>query len=236
MRVIAFDTATTATAAALRDEQAGIELSLRDDPPPGARPRHASQLMAQIVELLRRTNTSWSQIDRIAVGVGPGTFTGLRIGVSTARALATARQIELSAISSLQSVALKAATEAACVLAAIDARRHEAFVAAWTTAGNRLSEQLIQPLAAGPDELAALLRTLPQHPVAAGSGALEFRAVLERAGAFVPGSDSELHRVDALCHCRLALVAPVRAPKEIVPEYLRLADAELARRRNAAAK
>lgn len=115
MRILGFDTATRATTVALCDFDAGaepgasvsatLELQARDDPRSGERPRHATRLMASIVELLGRAGSQWDEIDRIAVGVGPGSFTGLRIGVATARALAWARAIELVGVSTLQSLA-----------------------------------------------------------------------------------------------------------------------------------
>jgi tRNA threonylcarbamoyladenosine biosynthesis protein TsaB len=233
MRILGFDTATSATTAALCDDAAGISLEARDDPPAGARPRHATLLLSQIVGLLDRASTGWDAIDRIAVGVGPGTFTGLRIGIATARALGAARDIPLTGVSSLQSLALGACgASGACdtILAAIDARRGEAFVAAWRSDGDRLGERLIAPRALGPDALHALAGALPGKALAIGSGAVEFLQLLERAGALVPAPDSQLHRVTAVNHCRLALGAPGRAHGEIQPEYLRPPDAEIALR------
>jgi tRNA threonylcarbamoyladenosine biosynthesis protein TsaB len=238
VRVVGFDTSTAATTAAILDEPAGIALSLRDDPPRRARPGHTALLMAQVVELLEQTGTRWNEVDRIAVGVGPGTFTGLRIGVATARALGAARGVPLSGISSLEALALGIASagepDPGYVLVAIDARRGEAFVAAWRTEDRRLAERVVAPVAAGPESLAQLVQKLAAPVLAAGSGALEFRSVLEHAGAVVPDPDAQVHRVDAICHCRLALVAPAQPLTEIVPEYLRPADAELARRVNPA--
>ena len=85
--ILAFDTATPATTVAVCGEHA---LELRDDPPPGERPRHATRLLPLITEVMEESGASWDSFERIAVGVGPGTFTGLRIGIATARALARA--------------------------------------------------------------------------------------------------------------------------------------------------
>src|ERR1700744_3187312 len=102
MRVLAFDTATALTAVALRDVGEApnvcllstVDLAAVADPPAGQRPGHAQRLLALINELLTQDG-GWEGVDRIAVGVGPGTFTGLRIGVGTAHALArsTARPL-----------------------------------------------------------------------------------------------------------------------------------------------
>src|SRR5277367_5576041 len=88
MRVLAFDTATALTAVALRDlgdapnvcSLSTADLSAVDDPPTGGRPGHAQRLLALINDLLTQSG-GWAEVDRIAVGTGPGTFTGLRIGI-----------------------------------------------------------------------------------------------------------------------------------------------------------
>jgi tRNA threonylcarbamoyladenosine biosynthesis protein TsaB len=66
--------------------------------------------------------------------------------------------------------------------------------------------------------------------LAIGEGAVEFRVALERSGALVPDDESELHSVSAINHCRLAGGLRAGAPDEVRPEYLRLPDAEIARR------
>jgi tRNA threonylcarbamoyladenosine biosynthesis protein TsaB len=247
MSILGFDTATAATAVALLDLDRGVELELRDDPAAGARPRHVTRLLPLIAELLERAGAGWEAVDLIAVGVGPGTFTGLRIGIATAQALGRARSIPLAGVSTLQSLALGAASTAGtagaadpggAVLPVLDARRGEAFAAAWRLgppAAQALGEQLAEARALTPDELAGVARDLGPSALAVGPGAIEFRVQLERAGAVVPAEHSELHRVSATYHCRLAsLMSPTAATAEISPDYLRLPDAEIALRRRAA--
>jgi tRNA threonylcarbamoyladenosine biosynthesis protein TsaB len=254
VRILAFDTATASTSVALLDTEAGVELEGRDDPVPGERPRHTTRLMSLIVELLDRAGGGWDALDRIAVGIGPGTFTGLRIGVATARALAQAGDIELVGISTLQSLALNARSahgrsaagthedlpSVEAVLAVIDARRGEVFAAGWGLAPEAaasealLGEQLLEPSPLGPAELGELVPRIARPTLAIGPGAIEFRLQLERSGAVVPADDSMLHRVSSLNHCLLAAAAHVAdGAGEILPEYLRLPDAELTRRRQA---
>lgn len=227
MRILAFDTATPATTVALLDEDARIELEARDDPPRGERPRHASRLMPLIIELLDRSGTDWAGLDRIAVGVGPGTFTGLRIGLATAHALARARSIPLIGVSTLRSLVMNAEDRDRTTVAVLDARRREVFAAAWD---RRTGEPLIEPAAMAPDRLGAILAQHGPPVLAVGDGAVKFREVLEPSGACVPDDSSELHRVTAANHCRLARSRPAQNPDEVRPEYLRLPDAELARR------
>jgi tRNA threonylcarbamoyladenosine biosynthesis protein TsaB len=234
LRILGFDTATRATTAALWDGF-GLELQRRDDPPPGQRPGHAARLMPLIADQLEDAGLDWDSIDRIAVGVGPGTFTGLRIGVAVARALAQARQIPLVGISTLESLALGARRATGgepapdpvrAVLAVIDARRGEAFAAGWDLDGRLL----LPARALTPDALAGRTAELGGGVLAVGDGAVEFRTVLERAGAQVPEDRSDLHRVAAINHCRLADGRPESLPDEIRPDYLRRPDAEIARR------
>ncbi|MBK5229704.1 MAG: tRNA (adenosine(37)-N6)-threonylcarbamoyltransferase complex dimerization subunit type 1 TsaB, partial [Thermoleophilia bacterium] len=119
---MAFDTATAACSVAIRRRDG----ALFDHRPATARmfeqPAHATDLLPAIVELLERAELDWSDLDRLAVGVGPGAFTGLRIGVASARAIATARSLPLTPVSSLAALAAGAgAGDTAAVLPVIDA-------------------------------------------------------------------------------------------------------------------
>jgi tRNA threonylcarbamoyladenosine biosynthesis protein TsaB len=237
VRILAFDTATRATTVALCDE-AGEPLELRDDPPADQGPNHATRLLPLAAKLLARRDLTWSDLDRIAVGTGPGTFTGLRIGIATARALARARGIPLSGVPTLQSLALNAcsrwvahAEDVDTVLAVLDARRGEAFVAAWEVREiEQPAAQLLPAQAVASADLENVLAELGRPALAIGDGAVRFREPLERTGALVPEASSELHRVTAASHCRLARNLTGGLPDEIRPEYLRLPDAEIMRR------
>jgi tRNA threonylcarbamoyladenosine biosynthesis protein TsaB len=118
------------------------------------------------------------------------------------------------------------------VVPVLDARRGEVFAAAWpaTRPAGRRWEALLEPRAASPEALADDIRRLGPGTLAVGDGAIEFRAVLERSGTRIPEDRSFLHRVSAINHCRLAEGEAPGDPAEIRPEYLRLADAELALR------
>jgi tRNA threonylcarbamoyladenosine biosynthesis protein TsaB len=233
--ILGFDTATRATAVALA-EDGRVLLEARDDPPRGERPRHVSRLLPLCADLLDRAEIGFEGLARLAVGVGPGTFTGLRIGVATGRALAQASGIPLVGVSTLHSLALNARSDEAlprfeAVVAVLDARRGEAFAAAWRA--SRLepgAEPLIAPGAFTPELLAERLSALSSPVLAIGEGAVEFRVVLEREGVVVPDDEAELHRVTAAGHCRIARQLPAADPAKITPQYLRLPDAEIARR------
>lgn len=229
MILLAFDTATPATAVALLDDARQEDATeRRHEPAPGERPGHAAQLLALAAELLGESGLTFGDVDRIAVGLGPGTFTGLRIGVATARALAQSVDAELVGVSTLRALALAVPADARAgtdigVLAVIDARRGEVFAAGW-----RAGEPVLEQAALAPEELARRVAEEGGAWLAVGDGALRFREDLERAGCTVPDEESEQHGVSARAVCRLALEAPQGTARDlVVPDYLRPPDAVL---------
>jgi tRNA threonylcarbamoyladenosine biosynthesis protein TsaB len=221
--VLALDTATAATVAAVQVGE-GPAVEARDDPAPGSRPNHAARLLALAEQALGAAGVGWQDLDRVAVGVGPGSFTGLRIGVSTARALAQSHAIPLVAVSTLRALALAATPERdpRPVLAVIDARRGEAFAAAWSGGG----EPLLPPSAYPPEALARRAAGLSAALLAVGDGAIRFRPELESAGLSVPADDSALHRVQGASLCRLGVAGEPVDREALLPDYLREPDAK----------
>jgi tRNA threonylcarbamoyladenosine biosynthesis protein TsaB len=216
MKILAFDTATAATTVALLDSGSGEHYEARDDPAPGGRPGHTERLLSLCGTVLDEAGVRWSELDRLCVGVGPGTFTGLRIGIATAHALSQSTVVPLVGVSTLSSLVSGASGEAGTVLAVIDARRGEAFVGSDCTL----------PAVVGPSQLTDQVRQA-HATVCVGDGAIKFRAELEAAGMRVPADDSRLHRVSAVEHCRLAIALTPGQPTDVQPEYLRVPDAEL---------
>jgi tRNA threonylcarbamoyladenosine biosynthesis protein TsaB len=220
--VVGLDTATTATVVGVLD-RAGTVTEVRDDPEPGTRPGHANRLLGDAEAALERAGLGWDDVERIAVGVGPGSFTGLRIGIATARALAQARALPLVGVSSLEALARGAAAgagEPPLILAVLDARRGEAFAAAWRGGA------LVMPAAAlAPEALAERVRELQGTALAVGDGAVRFRGPLEAAGALVPPDDDGIHRLRAEHVCRLGAAATPTDRDRLLPNYLREPDA-----------
>jgi tRNA threonylcarbamoyladenosine biosynthesis protein TsaB len=217
--IVGFDTSTAATSVCvLRGDGEAFELvpePARLGEPPG----HSRELLPGVEDLMRTAAVTWADVEGIAVGVGPGGFTGLRIGVASARALGTAARVPVHPVSSL--AALAAGIDAPLALPLIDARRGELFGALYEH-----GEQVVAPFAAHPDALGERLGLDIAGAVAAGDGSLKFRRILEAAGVRVPPDDSGLHVVRALHVCRLAARVPAQRPEAVLPTYIRDPDAE----------
>jgi tRNA threonylcarbamoyladenosine biosynthesis protein TsaB len=253
--VLGFDTATHATAVGLRLAD-GSALQARDDPPAGAHPGHATRLLGMADELLAQAGLGWERVERIAAGRGPGRFTGLRVGIATARALAQSLRVELVGVSSLRALALGAASDTAepvPTLAVIDARRGEAFVGAYSAAavlalsepisdGAQLTGELLLERALRAEQLSEIVAEVErlggsrgEHWRAVGDGALLYREQLRDAGVEVAAEDSPLHLIDGAAVCRLGALAPgaSKQPEQLLPDYRRSPDAALVRERSA---
>jgi tRNA threonylcarbamoyladenosine biosynthesis protein TsaB len=225
--LLGIDTSTAASAACvLRGDGEAFEVV----PEPSAlagRPAHARELMPAVAEVMEQTGVTYADLEGVAVGVGPGTFTGLRIGVATARALASANDLELRPVSSLAALAAGIEAEAggaghAALLPVIDAKRGEVFAALYAPGG----DLLWGPLALRPEELVERIRAGSHTPLAAGDGSLRFRGMLEAAGIRVMSPESRAHVVRALHVCRLGAEVPGVAPQAVLPDYLRAPDAK----------
>jgi tRNA threonylcarbamoyladenosine biosynthesis protein TsaB len=195
MLVLTFDTATDAASVAL----------VREGDVLGARRSRAVRVLADAHELLAEAGLGPCDLDGLVVGTGPGSFTGVRIGLAAARGLALALDLPAAGVSTLDALAAGAPG----ALPVIDARRREVF----TLAGG--------PRCLPPDQL-----ELEPGTVCVGDGAVRYRALLEAAGAEVPPDGSELHVPRAELHARLARdFGPAEA---IEPIYLRVPDADRA--------
>jgi tRNA threonylcarbamoyladenosine biosynthesis protein TsaB len=218
MTILGFDTSTAASSAAVLRGDGELFQVL---PPPqrlSERPAHATELLPAIGTVMQEADVGFSDLGAIAVGLGPGTFTGLRIGVATARALAKANDLPLRGVSSL--AALAAGIDGPVRLPLIDAKRGEVYAALYEEETERWP-----PAALGIEALLERLRDLPATPLAAGDGSLRFRDEFEAAGVAVAAPDSSLHVVSAGHLCKRALEAPDAEPEQVVPDYLREPDA-----------
>jgi tRNA threonylcarbamoyladenosine biosynthesis protein TsaB len=191
---LAFDTATAVATSALAD---GDEIL-------GERVSRAQTLLEDVDALLRQAGAHPSDLDRLAVGLGPGSFTGVRIGLAVARGLAFSLDVPGAGVSTLAALAAGAPG----AMPVVDAKRREVFT---------LLDGEPQVLA--PQEL-----PLEQGAVCVGDGALRYRSLLEERGAVVPPDEDERHLPRARFHAALAgEPGPV---DELEPLYLRVPDAD----------
>ena len=194
MLTLAFDTATSVATAAL----------VRDGEVLGERASRAVRVLADADDLLREAGRDCSELGGIVVGVGPGSFTGLRLGLAAARGLAFALDLPVAGVSTLDALAAGAPG----ALPIIDAGRREVFT--------RVEDE---PFAVAPQEL-----ELEPGTLCVGDGALRYRTALEERGAEIPDDGDERHRPRARFHAELA--KRFGPPDEVEPLYLRIPDAE----------
>ena len=219
MILVAFDTASPSTVAGVCRLDGSV-IEARDDPPQGSRGDHAARLMLLIEQALGQAGVDWGAVERIAVGVGPGGFTGLRIGVATARALAQGHGLPLVPVGSLEALALGAGG-AGAVAAVLDARRGEVFAGVWEDGRERSA-----PAAVAPEVLAQQLVRFGDTIRAVGDGAVRFRAELEAARVTVPADGDPVHRMRAAPLCRLGAGGGAAERDRLLPDYRREPDAK----------
>jgi tRNA threonylcarbamoyladenosine biosynthesis protein TsaB len=191
-------------------------------------PRHSTALLAE-VEQAAAAAGGWGQVGRIAVGRGPGSFVGIRIGLATARGLAASTGVRVAGVCTLDALG-RAMTEKGegPSLAVLDARRGEVFVALYSPQGERLWE----PAVLSPKALAERLSALPAPPWAAGPGAVRFRQELADRDVDIPDDADPVHRVSARHICALAGAGGYGGGDSLDPIYLRPPDAQRWRERD----
>jgi tRNA threonylcarbamoyl adenosine modification protein YeaZ len=198
---------------------------------PQGRPLHATRLLGE-VERAAAAAGGWGEVDLIAVGLGPGTFTGLRVGISTARGLSVSLGLPARGVSTLDALAAGIAEAGAegDRLAVLDGWRGEVFAALYGGDGERIWE----PAVYKPEELAERVSELGEPPGVAGSGAVRFRHELARDGVQIADDSDPVHRVAARHVCALAAAAADGEDRDgLTPNYLRPPDAERWRERDA---
>jgi tRNA threonylcarbamoyladenosine biosynthesis protein TsaB len=216
--ILGFDTSTAASSAAVLLDDGRVVESTPPAERLAERPAHASELLPAVHDVMGRAAVGFRDLDAIAVGLGPGTFTGLRIGIATARGLAKANGLPLRGVSSL--AALAAGMPAGERLPLIDAKRGEVYGALFGADGQRWPA-----FALGIDAVLARLADASVTPLAAGDGSLRFCDELEAAGVRVAPREAPVHVVSAAHLCRLALDVADATPEKVLPDYLREPDA-----------
>jgi tRNA threonylcarbamoyladenosine biosynthesis protein TsaB len=171
-------------------------------------------------------------VGTLAVGLGPGSFTGVRIGLATARGLGASAGVPVRGVCTLDALgrALAEHPDGAgrSRLAVLDARRGEVFAALYSPTG----EHLWEPAVLAPEALAERVDALAEAPLAAGAGAVRFRHELAARGMLIPDDADPVHRIAARHVCALAHGSGFRDGDGLAPIYLRPPDAARWRERD----
>ena len=225
MRILALETSAKAVSAAVTEDGKVLCSGYQDT---GL--THSRTLMPIVEAMLKNTGLTVQDCDAVAVAAGPGSFTGIRIGVSAAKGLAFAADKPCAAVSTLEAMARNVAHMDALVVCAMDARRSQIYNALFTSEHGRLTRRT-PDRAIGLAELAEELRGETRRLLVLGDGGR-----LCRDGLAQLGVESELAPAQLLYQnaVGVGLAAehgtPVSA-QELAPVYLRISQAE--RERNA---
>ena len=211
MLILALDASTPVTTVALADgHEVLAEVSV-------AALGASEALLPAIHGALGLAGEDLGSVERVLAGVGPGTFTGIRIAAATARALSAGTGVPLSKNSTLNALAAPALSCSADVLAVLDARRGQVFARRFSERGSTTDIYCVRP-----EELA-----VEGGPLLVGDGAVRYREALSGLGC-IPSDGSPLHRVTAVGHVISADLNTV-GPEDLVPIYVREPDAEVRR-------
>jgi tRNA threonylcarbamoyl adenosine modification protein YeaZ len=222
VKVIGFDCATDEAVLAACD---GDEVVFEQEVPPGAdgRPAHSQALLAGVSSAAEALG-GWQHVDRIAVGLGPGTFTGLRIAASTASGLALSTGLPVVGVSTLEAMALSLGDREGVRFPVLDARRGEVFIAGYDSDGRVVLPPAALPPAAAIESILGI-----EGPVTVGGpGAVRFAGLFADAGISIGDPGSESSRLSGVAICRLGAVAAApESGQTPQPIYIREPDAKL---------
>ena len=191
--------------------------------------RHAETLTPAIEFLCRQTRVELGDIGAIAVDLGPGLFTGLRVGVAAGKALAHARRLPMIGVASLDLLAFAVRHSNRRIVCAIDAGRGEIFHGSYRQVPGGV-QRITDPAVGTADDLASELVAVREELLLVGDGALRYRASFEGMKGLELGDSGVAHpsagSLVQLAHAR-ALREEFVAPTELTPMYLRKPDAEI---------
>ncbi len=224
MIVLAIETATTNVGCAIADDD-GTRSSFQAS----HGRRHAETLVPAIRFCCSQAGVEVHDIGAIAVDVGPGLFTGLRVGVATAKAMATALGVPVVGLPSLDLLAYPARFTSRLIVPVIDARRGGVFWATFTRSPGGVQRRSGLEVSE-PDELAEVIEATGERCLLVGDGAIRYSGILGgRSGATV--ADGSFSAPSATTLVELAAPLARRGetvgPDELAPVYLRSADANI---------
>jgi tRNA threonylcarbamoyladenosine biosynthesis protein TsaB len=231
MLILGFDTATSVTSIGLADENRVLaDLSLVSGK------TQVERLMPLIDLILTQANVTVRDVDGMAVGLGPGLFTSLRIGVTTARTLAQVLNIPIVGVSSLDTLAYSLAHSSALICPVIDAKRGEVFSAFYQSIEGEI-QQIRSEKVVSPEDLIQELSRLERHVILVGDGAWLYRDLfLQKLVGKIEVAPAVLNYPRASNLISLAFPRFLAGPSmvqmdqvyKLVPTYIRRSDAEIA--------
>ena len=225
MKILSFESSAVSASVALTDGTKLIAQSFQN-----CGHTHSRTLLPMVRDLLNNCGTGLEQVDVIAVAVGPGSFTGLRIGVSTAKGLAWAEDKDCAPCSTLESMAWPLAFfRDAVIVCAMDARRKQVYNALFQADGERLI-RLAPDRAISLEELGEELKKIKKRKIVVGDGAKLCYNALREQDSQMELAPEPLRMQSAQGVARAAL-EQIRAGRlvkgrELVPVYHRLSQAE----------
>lgn len=193
--------------------------------------RHAESLTPMIHFVVRQAEATMSDISAVAVDIGPGLFTGMRVGIATAQSLAWALDIPVVPVCSLDALALNVNTEDTTVAAALDARRGEVYWALYRMSGNGQEPQRVtQPVVSSPEDMAIHLADRAEDVVCVGTGITRYKETFSaNPWVRVLGGETQFPSATAVVSLGTAALMDDRGvtPHAVEPMYLRAPDAEI---------
>jgi len=191
--------------------------------------RHAETLTPAIEFLCHQNRVELRDIGAIAVDLGPGMFTGLRVGIAAGKALAHARRLPMIGIPSLDLLAFQPRFSSRRIVCAIDAGRGEIFHASYRQSPGGV-QRITEPQVGTADDLASELVAVKEELLLIGDGALRYRSAFDGITRLEVGDSGVAHpsagALVQLAHAR-ALREEFVSPTELTPLYLRKPDAEI---------
>jgi len=190
---------------------------------------HSRTLMQMAADLLRNCDLTAKDVDAVAVAAGPGSFTGVRIGVAAAKGFAWGREVPCYGVSTLEAMAMTARHMDGVICAAMDARRSQVYTALFAARDGVLA-RLTEDRAISLEELEADLKKIENGKILVGDGALLcYNNLKDRvAGLRLLPEQLRMQRASGVALAAAQMAAEGKRPSagELVPNYLRLSQAE----------
>ncbi len=227
MLTLAFETATEVGSVCLYSDEKGLlaEVCL------GPLVRHSQAIMVAVDFLLTHARIEINEIDFFSVSIGPGSFTGLRVGLSTAKGLSYGTSRPIVEVPTLEAMALSRVPERRLICAMLDARKKEVYAAVFSHNGQALERIVPEHVA----RVEKVIEEIKHDCVFLGSGAVLYRerikeAMKDRASFVVQPMDYPIARCVGFLGLARAKQGLLKDPSEVVPYYIRPSEAELKRK------